>query len=460
MGIFYNGYIRKTGGMNMRKTLKRAFALILSLVVAFALIGCGGQNTASSDDGNATTQPEPSQSESPSQEEIKLTLWSISTESDAFHNAYTQAIKDYEEKHPGIKIVHETFENESYKTKIKSAVAANELPDLFYTWGGGFSKSFVESGKVLPIDKYYTEEYQAQLSRAALGNATYGGVLYGATYTTPISLLFYNKAMFDKYGLKAPTSFDELVHVCRTFLDNGIKPFGVSVKDTWVLAMTHDALTLKSAGPEKTVKAITRNGASYNDPDFLASATKLKELIDMGAYIDGATGLSNDEACANFYNGTVPMYITGSWMAGSIMTDAENPADFDVTPIPVINSNNAKITDFMGGAADTIMVSASTKYPDVAGNAVFELTRSISKYAYLDGAGIPAWEVDYDDSSVNPITAKIAKLANEATSFTLWFDTLMEANDAGEYLSLLQQLYVGEITPQEFVEAMAAQLES
>lgn len=441
----------------MKKNLKKLLAILLSTTMVLSLSACGGNK--SDEAQNEVTDTVTEEKAEVKDEEIQLTLWSIATESDSFNNAYTKAISDYEAAHPGTKITHETFENESYKTKIKSAVAANELPDLFYTWGGGFSKSFVESGKVLAIDKYYTDEFKEQLSSAALNNATYEGKLYGSTYTTPVSALFYNRAMFDKYGLKAPTTWDELVNVCKTFLENDITPFGISVKDTWVLAMAHDALTLKSAGPEKTAKAITRNGVSYNDPDFLASAQKIKDLVDMGAFLEGATGLSNDEACANFYNGTVPMYITGSWMGGSILTDAANPADFDVAPIPVINSINAKITDFMGGAADTIMVSNATKHPDEAGNAVFELTKSISKYAYIDGAGIAAWAVDYDDSAVNPITKKVAEYATGATSFTLWFDTLMDANDAGEYLALLQELYIGNLSPEEFVEAMAAQLE-
>ena len=390
---------------------------------------------------------------------ITLTMWSIATESDSFNPAYTKAIADYEAAHPNVTIVHETFENESYKTKIKSAVAANELPDIFYTWGGGFSKSFVESGKVMAIDDYYTDAYKAQLSTAALGNATYDGKLYGVTYTTPISLLYYNKAMFDKLGLAAPTTFDELKAVCQKFLDNGITPFGISVKDTWVTAMCHDALTLKSVGPTALKDVLTKQGGSYNSADFLNADTKFMELVDMGAFIDGATGLSNDEASAMFYDGTVPMYITGSWMGGSIMTDAANPGDFDVAPIPVLNDATAKITDFMGGAADTLMVAESSPNKEAAAQAVFELSKSISKYAYLSGSGIPAWKVDYDDSTVNAITAKEAKLAGNATSFTLWFDTLMEADDAGEYLANLQELYVGNMTPKEFDEAMAAQLE-
>lgn len=445
----------------MKQIVKKALVVLMALAMVASLVACTGTSKSGTDGGekqNAANEKSGDNGEST--KEATLVLWSIATESDAFHPAYENAIADYEAAHEGIKIKHETFENESYKTKIKSAVAANELPDIFFTWGGGFSQSFVESGKVLAIDKYYTDEYKAQLSSAALGNATYNGKLYGSVFSTPVSMLFYNKKMFDKYGLKAPTTFDELVNVCQTFIDNGIEPFGISVKDTWVLAMSHDAFTLKSAGPKKVKSVLTKQGGSYNDPDFIESAKKIKQLVDMGAYMKGATGLTNDEASAQFYNGTVPMYITGTWMAGSIQTDAENPEDFDVIPVPVINSANAKITDFMGGASDTLMVAASTKYPDIAGNAVFELTRSISKYAYLDGAGIAAWEVDYDDSAVNPLTKKAASYAKGASSFTLWFDTLMTAEDAGEYLALLQELYVGNITPEEFAESMANQLEN
>ncbi len=426
---------------------KRLVSVFLSGVMATTLLtGCG------TTDSEVKDNPA-----SPAKENVTLTLWSIATESDAFSNAYTTAIKEFESANPGVKIKHETFENEAYKTKIKTAVSSNTLPDLFYTWGGGFSKPFVESGKVLPLDKYYTGEYKEQLSAAALTYSSYDGKIYGSTYTTPVSGLFYNKKLFEANGLKAPTTFDELVDVCTKLKDKGITPIGISAKDTWVLAMTHDAMTLKSAGPEKVKSALKKAGQSYDDPDFLASAKKFKQLADMGAFYKGATGLSNDEASALFYNGTVAMYTTGSWMAGSIQKDAKNPEDFDVVPFPVLGSN-AKDTDFMGGAVDTIMVNASTKDQDIAGKAAFELTRSISKYSYLDGAGLAVWKKDYDDSKVNPLTRKLAGYASGASSFTLWFDTMMEAEDAGEYLTLLQEMYVGNITPEQFVKSMADQL--
>lgn len=448
----------------IRLKSKQWLALALAMGLLVSASACtGATQNETTKGGDTTAAPDTTtaaETTAAPAGDVTLTLWSIATESDSFNKPYTEAIKAYEDANPGVKINHETFENESYKTKIKSAVAANELPDIFYTWGGGFSKSFIESGKVYELTKYYTDDYKAELNSAALGNVTYDGKIYGATYTTPISVLFYNKAMFSKYNLTAPTTWDDFKKVCQTFIDNGITPLGVSVKDTWVLAMCHDALTLKSAGPTKVKDVLTKTSGSYTDPDFLASATKIKELVDMGAFIDGATGLSNDEASALFYDGTVPMYITGSWMGGSIMSDAKNPGDFDVAPIPVINSTNAKITDFMGGASDTLMVAASSKNADAAGKAVFALCKTISEKAYLAGAGIPAWKVTYDDSAVNPITKKVAEYATGATSFTLWFDTLMDADDSGEYISLLQELYVGNITPEEFTQAMADQLGS
>ncbi len=443
--------------------MKKVISLITAIVLSAGLLaGCASGTNSGTAGGNDTTTAAGGSETVAEGEEVTLKLWSIATESDAFHEPYLKAIADFEAAHPGVKVEYETFENESYKTKIKSAVAANELPDVFFTWAGGFSQSFVDSGKVLPLDSYYPA-YQDEISMAALGNLVYGegdnAKLYGSATNTPVSVMWYNKAILDKYGLTAPTNWDEMTNVCKTLKDNGVTPIATSVKDTWVLAMLHDGLTLKSAGSDKVYNALKKNGVSYSDADFLASAQKIKELNEMGAFIDGATGLSNDEASAEFYKGNAAMYFTGSWMAGSIMTDAANPADFSVAPIPVINGNNAKITDFMGGGSDSLMVAASTEHPDLSAALAFEITRGVSKYSYISGAGIPAWKVNYDDTEVPALTKQVAEYANNATSFTLWFDTLMESEDAGEYLALLQELYIGSITPEEFQKAMADQLE-
>lgn len=440
--------------------IKKLISVLLATTMIFSLSACGDSSKDSKVKDTAGVTKSSDSTETPDKaitEDVTLTMWTIATESDAFHEPYLQAIADFEEAHPGVTIKMETFENESYKTKIKTAVAANELPDVFFTWAGGFSADFVASGAVLELDQYY-DTYSDKISKAALTNVTYDGKLYGSVTCTPVSLMFYNAKIFKENNISVPETMDELKAACQTLLDAGITPIATSVKDTWVFNMLGDGLTLKAAGAEATFNAITRNGVEYGGTDFLPAAQALVDLNKMGAFIDGATGISNDEASQQFYQGNAAMYFTGSWMAGSLQTDPENPEDFACAPIPVINSANASLTDFMGGGSDTLMVSAESEYKDLAAAATFEITKGVSKYAYLTGAGIPAWKVDYAADEVPAMTQKIADLCNKATSFTLWFDTLMLSEDAGVYLDLMQQLFVGNITAEEFDETMNAQL--
>ena len=55
---------------------------------------------------------------------------------------------------------------------------------------------------------------------------------------------------------------------------------------------------------------------AFSDPEFVAAMQMLKDLNDMG-YIDEAA-LGTDFATANqaFYDGSVPMYMQGSWFIG------------------------------------------------------------------------------------------------------------------------------------------------
>ena len=389
-------------------------------------------------------------------EEAKtITMWTIATEGDANHEAFQKAIEEYEASHPEIDIEMEAFENESYKTKIKASVAANELPDIYFTWGGGFSPAFVEAGKSMELDSYY-ESYKEDLPQSTLKYATYDGKIYGVPYVVSVSGIFYNKAMFETYGLSEPKTWDELISVCQTFLDNGITPFGTSVKEAWVMAMFNDALTLKCVGDEKLNNAFTGAGQSYLDEDFKAAADKLQQLIDMGAFSETAAGISNDEAVASFTNGSVPMFVTGAWLEGSIL-GSEHPEDFGFMGFPVC-SDNAALTDTMGGSADMLMVNPSASDPDAAATAAFEISKLVSKYGYMTGAGIAAWKVDYEVENQSEISKTMSEFINNSTSLTVWSGSLMDAEDYTEYQAYLQQLFVGDLTAEDFVAAMDEQL--
>lgn len=442
---------------------RKAAAMLLAAGMVLGCMGCGSQPSESVEKAQTKTQEQTAAEtdettqQTASGEEKVITMWSVATEGSATANGVAKAIETYESSHPGVKIKHETFENEAYKTKIRTAIAANEVPDIFFAWFGAWSEPFVDAEKVLNLDDYYAD-YSEEITQETLSYATFDGSLYGVPSSTPISVLYYNKALFEEYNVKVPNTAEEFMQACQTFTDNGIPALSTSVKENWVLAMLFDALQLHAVGPVDAAKAVTRNGGDYNDPGFLQAAQMLRDLIDMGAFIEGVTGFSGDEANQAFIDGKTAMYVQGSWLAGSIQNGAENPDDFDLVPVPVLNAERASEHDFMGGAAEGFMVAADVEDPDTVANAVFEISRSISENCYLDGSALPAWKVTYDDSQVPSMIRKLAAYSAEATSYTVWFNVLMTADDTEEYFDLTDQLFVGNITPDQYVQSLAEYL--
>lgn len=431
-----------------QELLMRRFGKILAFVLTAALFaglfaGCGAGDNHPEDD------------------RITITIWTIATEGDAFHKPFTEAIAEYNRSQDKYKVVMETFENDQYKAKLPIQVKANQLPDIFYTWAGGFSEAFVASGKVLELDSFY-EKYRDELPESKLA-ARYDGKLYGIPYVTPISVVFYNKKAFAEAGIEStPETYDEWLACCEKLKEAGIIPIGNAAKsdNAWVLAMLYDALMLKTVGPGKLAKVLTDKEGSYNSTAFLEGTEAFRKIISLG-YMDPRAGMiNNDQALEKLYRGESAMYVTGSWLACQFYDpkNCENPEDFDFFPVPVINEANASATDFMGGSADTLMVNRYSEHPEEAAEIAFLLARSVSRRSYLSGAGTPAWNVDYDTSAVLPLPKKIAETCEGATSFTLWFDTLMVADDKDEYLKNLTDLYNGTIDAQQFVRNMAEKL--
>lgn len=436
----------------MKKCIRKLIA-VLCAVTLTASMGSGCLAAEGESNGEVLSKEEALNPEEP----IELTLWNASTEADVFHDAWQIAIEDFEKTYPNIKITTDSFENETYKTKLKTAAAGNELPDIFFSWQGGFSKTFADAGKLLDLDPYY-ETYKDELPEKALGNAKFvDGSIYGTAYNTLCSLVYYNKAMLDERGLEIPSTWDEFKAVCQAFIDEGIAPITTSAKEAWVAAVIHDAIGLKSAGNEKVMSVL--NGESpYNDEDLLYAAQQFRELVDMGAFVEGASAIGNLEANTLFLNGDAPIFIMLSNFSDPF-TKTDHPEDFSFAPFPVIN-DNAEITDLIGGCSEGLWVSADTEHPDTAAYAAFEITKRLADAGYAEGVGISPWTTTPKNENAPDYQKKIEEILDSATSYCLWWNTVLEGDDAAEYESLIQQLFMGDISPEDFVAGMDAQLAS
>ena len=452
--------------------MKRILAFLLVLAMVFSLAAC--DKKSGSDNKNTDTvstdlqvvdtsqtidiKAEDEYVSSILQNPIELTLWDICLEGDGNRPAYDSAMKDLKEKYPNVKITETVTENEAYKTKIKAAIGANELPDIFFVWAGAFLGDFVDAGKVYCLDdvlKKYIDN--GELPEAMLGNSTYGGKHYGVPTTMNVVGLFANMDILASVGYDhIPATKEELVDCCDKLVAKGITPFVAAGKETWCVTEYLEPIMEKTIGAT-ALNDIFRNGATWNNDGIKTSVATLQEYIDKGYFDPNGIALTNDEAKAKFMQGQCAFYQNGTWNCGDFSNPENVKFKVSVGEFPVMDSSKSKLGQLIGGPSDTIAVADGPNKEAAAEYAV-EFGRLVCHYGYLAGSGLPAWTPWGDLSGVSPLMKEVTEICNKANGYVLFGDTAMSAEIANIYLEYVALVYGKEIDGEGFVNGLVEEI--
>ena len=451
--------------------MKKMLALLLVVAMVLSLAACKkteepANNGSSSNTSNTSTDTGKTDNKTDAgktdnntstEEKTTITMWCIATESDSNHNAYVKAIEEVTAKYPNVDFQWEAIENETYKTKIAAAMAANETPDIFFTWSCAFLGDFVNQGKVYCLDDTLAK-YASELPENMLGNTTYGGKHYGVPTTMNIVALFANMDLLAEAGWDhVPENYDELIKCCDDLLAANIIPFGCAGGETWCVTEYLEPIIQKTIG-SAALNDIFVNGATYDNQDVAKAVDTFQMMIDKGYFDPAGASLPNDDVKQNFIDGRTAFYQNGSWNCADFAANDEFKDKVKVAEFPVIDSSKSKLGQLIGGPSDTLAVSASSPNAELAAKYAADLGRLICHYGYLDGCGLPAWTPYGDTSSVNPLTQTVSEIVANADSMVLFGDTAMTADDAQVYLSYVDQVYGSAIDGAGFIEGLAGDL--
>lgn len=137
--------------------------------------------------------------------------------------------------------------------------------------------------------------------------------------------LWINKAIFDKYGLAPPTTWDEFNTVAQTLKDNGVIALahgGQPWQDTTIF----DDVVLGVGGPDFYRAAILNL-----DTEALGSDTMVKVFDQMrtirGFVDDNFSGRDWNLATAMVINGEAAMQLMGDWAKGELVAAGVTPGE-------------------------------------------------------------------------------------------------------------------------------------
>ena len=420
---------------------------MISALLLFSLSGCWNGKTAPPP-GN----PGAAAGTADHQEQITLNVWEVWPEkNDANAKSFYDTLAKWQAEHPKIEIKIFATDSEAYKSKIRTAVAAGEAPDVFFSWGGGFSKPFAASGAILPLDSYLDDGTLDKLHPGALANYTFDGKVYGLPYVMWVGVLYCNEELFTKYGVRLPQTNDDLLAAVKIFRRNGVTPLAAGAKDGWPAMFYQNIYALRSAGAAACNSAL--NGGGRFDTQRMEAGTQmLIDLINAGAFAPDALDFSYDDAKFSFLNGEVPMLYQGSWFAGEIQDPKESKVCDQVVALnwPSLPNGAGNQNDTLGGAIDCFMVSAKTPHKDEAVAFVKYITQNMSRQSVEFGAGLSPWKIDATNIQVSPLVKQIMDISTQSQNSVLAWDTSLPGQAAEELKNLSQELFAGQITAAEF----------
>jgi multiple sugar transport system substrate-binding protein len=200
------------------KTITRSTVLLTLLVLLLSACGGGTPQAAaptssppSTDAAQPTAAPtqQPQATAAPvaSSDKITLRLWIFEGE-----ETFLPKLKEaFESKYPNVTLEITQVPEDQYVTKIDTALAANDPPDIAFVYGG--QQRWLKAGKFLPIDDMLqtngikaADFNQNAMSLYCLYESKYYCI---GSYTGAI-VLIYNQDMFDTAGIKYPSATEPL----------------------------------------------------------------------------------------------------------------------------------------------------------------------------------------------------------------------------------------------------------
>ncbi|UGY90823.1 sugar ABC transporter substrate-binding protein [Streptomyces gobiensis] len=231
--------------------------------------------------------------------------------------------------------------------KFTKAIAGGTTPDVAEV-GSTWTAEFAEAGALAELtDKVRAAGLDDDLVGALRAAGTLDGKLYGMPWYGGVRALLYRKDIFDKYQLKAPTTWDRLRDVALELKrkEPGMIPFPVIGDSEYIL----DAFIWGAGGELATETGGAWKGAVHTPRAVTGVRFYTGLATKDGTSTKAATTWNEADLVDNIKRGKVAMAVSGSWTPAAIVEDKPDlQGKLAAAPIP--GPNGGISPSFLGGS--------------------------------------------------------------------------------------------------------------
>lgn len=422
--------------------MKKVFICIMALLLAIGSFACTAAPATTTEEPAAQA---PAQTEEPAAAPREAEL-NIMMSFPQYMDQWETYCKQFEakvlaEQNIKLTINLEMPSSDQYESVLQARLTGDDAPDL-YTIHRNNLGVYNEAGNIADLSG---QPFVDKLYENVRDTVTVDGKVLAVPIESMAWGVLYNKAIFAECGLTAPKTLDELKNVVSVLESKGYTPFMLAFQEQWVPQLM-TALTLGGKVSGELTDWVDR---MYQDA---GSYEEVREIFDVISLImehgtDRAMEEGSQAGAADFANGKAAIFVQGTWAAGTIL---ETNPDFQLGVFALPINNNENCTRVNLSTSTTLAVHPSSKEMDLA--------LAFANYV-LDDQDSSAL---FQSCTFNPIatchTFEAASWVNDASAYVAngraYQDLVLPSAVTDEQGKLLQELYVGSITVDQFIARM------
>ncbi|TFD90696.1 sugar ABC transporter substrate-binding protein [Cryobacterium lactosi] len=356
---------------------RTALAVATGLALSVSLAACsaadgGGAETGTADDIAAALQ-----------EETTLTVW-----------AWAPAVEDiataFEKKYPKITVdvVNAGTGNDQY-IKLQNAIKAKSgAPDVaqieYYAL-----PQFALSDALVDLSDFGMDSLEDQYTASTWGSVNLDGGVYALPQDSGPMAMFYNKAVFDQYGLTVPTTWDEYIATAEQL--HAANPNAYITNDTGDAGFA-TSMIWQAGGQPFTTTDSTDVALNLQDEGSKKFADTWNQLIEND--LIAPTASWSDEWYRGLGDGTIATLNIGAWMPGNLESGVPEAAgNWRVAPLPVYEAGDTASAE-NGGGGDAVLAQSKNKL--AAAGFVEFMNSGEGTQISIDAGGFPSTVADLE----------------------------------------------------------------
>ena len=386
-----------------------------------------------------------------------LNLWYYEPPDGALGKAWAASQTQFLSTHPGVTVHFELHTFEQMQATAQMFLNSNSAPDLIeINKGAANAGTFATESLITDMTAEATKRgWDKILSPSIQTTCLYdpktgimgSGNLYGVTDYGEFVMLYYNQDMFDKAGIKVPTTADELYAAADAFVAKGITPFATAGAE-YPAQQIFYMLALSKANRQFVTNYQLLKGIDFHGPEFTYGATEMATWVQKGYISKNAVNMKAQDMTNDFVAGKNPMVMGGSWLFGGFQT-AKLPFKCNVELWP----GN---TISLGSGGNLWAIPAGSKNKDLAYDFI-DITLSKPIQTLMGNAGglpLNADTTQITDPQIQQFNKLFAQLV--ASDGIGYYPDWPVAGYYQDLVSATQELMNGTKTPSQFLDEIAA----